>query len=73
MAPRKPPVVPTEPPVTPDESLAPSEPVEPAVPSEPVAPSEGEITVKHKTNGKTFKVSQAYYQANKHNLDLLEV
>lgn len=51
MAPRKPPVIPTE-------SV------------EPVVPTEGEFTVKHKTNGKTFKVSQAYYQANKHKLDV---
>lgn len=57
MAPRKPPVVP-------------SEPVEPVTPVEQVVPAEGEITVKHKTNGKTFKVSQAYYQANKHKLDV---
>ena len=48
--------------------MAPRKP--PVTPEPQVVSTEGEITVKHKTNGKTFKVSQAYYQANKHKLDV---
>lgn len=41
----------------------------------PVTPSneDGTITVKHKESGKTFTVSQTYYEANKHKLDVVEV